>query len=53
MKTSISILIVLMTFMAVWSACQFDVVNTVMAAVSVPLLILGHTLISSINETEK
>lgn len=42
-----------MAFMAVYSACQFDVVNAVLAVVSLPLLLLGYILISTENETKK
>lgn len=53
MKTSIKIIALLMAFMAVYSACQFDVVNAVLAVVSLPLLLLGYILISTENETKK
>lgn len=54
MKTTLIILLALMAFMAVWSACQLDVVNTALVLVSMPFLIIGYTLLTTIeNETEK
>lgn len=43
-----------MALMALWSACQFDIVNTVMAMISIPVLIIGFAFLKTIkNETEK
>lgn len=54
MKTSLIILLALMAFMTVWSACQFDVVNVALSLVSMPFLIIGYILLKTIeNETEK
>ena len=48
MKTSILILIVLIAFMCVWSACQFDLVNAFISAISIPILILGYSFLKTI-----
>lgn len=49
MKTSLTILLILMVFMAVVSACQFDIVNAVIAFVSLPCLIV-FLMMLKINE---
>ncbi len=41
MKTSLKIALVLMAIVTIWSACQFDVMNTVLSACSLPILILA------------
>lgn len=54
MKTSLKILIVLMSISTLWQACQFDIVNTVISAVSIPLLILGYSFLTYLeNAPEK
>ena len=40
MKTSLKISLLLMAFMSVYSACQFDVVNAVLAITSLLFLIV-------------
>lgn len=50
MKTSLQVLIVIMAFIALWSACQFDIINTVISIISLPLLILAYVFVDEIKD---
>ena len=53
MKTAIIISVVMMAFLALYNACAFNIINTVLAFVSLPCLILFYFFLSVNNETEK
>ena len=58
MKTTLKILLALLTMMAVWSGCEYNetgenynIVNAVLCAISIPALILGY-IFSTIYDSE-
>ena len=42
-----------MAVVTLWSACQFDVVNTILSAVSIPLLVLGYSFLTYLENATK
>jgi len=53
MKTTFRILLIILTVMTVWTACQFDILNSFLSGISVVLLIVGYifsTILDSIDE---
>lgn len=43
-----------MAIASVWCICQKDIINAVIAFISMPVLILGYSLLNKLeNETEK
>lgn len=41
MKTALTILLIVMVFLTIVSACQYDIVNASIAMASLPILLLG------------
>lgn len=54
MKTTLKILIAFLTIVTLWQYCESDIVNMVFSFISIPLLILGYSLLTTLeNETEE
>ena len=54
MKTTLKILIAFLTVVTYWQACEKDTVNMVISFVSMPLLILGYSFLTALeNETKE
>ena len=54
MKTTLKILLVFMSIVTLWQACELDVLNMVLSAVSIPTLILGFSFLTYLeNETKE
>lgn len=47
MKTSLKISIVLMTIVALWSVCQFDLMNSLLSFISLSILIFAYAIFTA------
>lgn len=52
MKTSLKIIIGMMAFMSVWTACQLDIPNMIIAAVSFVISVFAYVVTVNIIENE-